>query len=47
MRRKLGDDAENPWYIKTVVGVGYGLLPSSDWVEIPLPFLSQGAYMEF
>ncbi len=27
LRKKLGDDAENPRYIKTVVGVGYSLSP--------------------
>ncbi len=29
LRRKLGDNAENPRYIKTVVGVGYCLIPLS------------------
>ncbi len=29
LRRKLGDNAENPRYIKTVVGTGYCLIPPS------------------
>ena len=29
LRRKLGDNAENPRYIKTVVGAGYCLIPPS------------------
>lgn len=30
LRRKLGDDAEHPRYIETVVGGGYRLLPSGE-----------------